>query len=357
MDRRGWPKSVLLALLCSVSACAGAGSGSPGLAQHERGAPESASAPRAEDVVTVHPREIDDLLYNPGMGFADFHFGFGHPPGVDEYPHATVAYFRWPWAELEPAEGQYNFALVDRVIEQAKAKGETLAIRIVSEYKTGSPQWLLDKGVASVKESDGIFPDYNNPVFLDYHERLIRAFGERYGRSVDIDHVDIGSVGCWGEWNVACCVGVETQCKELYPTEANQIAITDWYLKYFAGNPLVMLHGGPLKYAASKGAGWRADCFGDYGYFRPDWNHMEHAYAPVLEDPVVADAWKRGRFRWRSAGTSRTGTIAGLISTASWRKGRSGTLGAEREVETGTPRLATTLRRIFEKDRLSVCIA
>jgi hypothetical protein len=243
---------------------------------------------------TVRPREIDDVLYNPGMGFADFHFGFGHPPPAEEYPHATVAYFRWPWAELEPAEGQYNFDLVDRVIEQAKGKGETLAIRIVSEYKSGTPQWLLDKGVASVRESDGIFPDYNNPVFLDYHERLIRAFGARYGRSVDIDHVDIGSVGCWGEWNTACCIGVETQCKAFYPTEANQIAITDWYLKYFSGTPLVMLHGGQLKFATSRGAGWRADCFGDYGYFRPDWNHMEHAYDPVLKEPTVANAWKQG---------------------------------------------------------------
>ncbi|MDR4472418.1 MAG: beta-galactosidase [Nitrospira sp.] len=128
----------------------------------------------------------------------------GHPPEADEYPHTTVAYFRWPWAELEPAEGQYNFALVDGIIAQAKAKGETLAIRIVSEYKTGTPQWLLDKGVGSVKESDGIFPDYNHPIFLAHHERLIRAFGDRYGRSLDIDHVDIGSVGCWGEWNTAC---------------------------------------------------------------------------------------------------------------------------------------------------------
>ncbi|HNA47263.1 MAG TPA: DUF4832 domain-containing protein [Nitrospira sp.] len=247
-----------------------------------------------EKLVTVQPREIDDVLDNPGMGFADFHFGFGHPPKPDEYPHTTVAYFRWPWAELEPAEGQYNFALVDGVIAQAKAKGETLAIRIVSEYKTGTPQWLLDKGVASIKETDGIFPDYNNPIFLDYHERLIRAFGERYGRSLDIDHVDIGSVGCWGEWNTACCVGAETQCKAYYPTEANQLAITDWYLKYFSGTPLVMLHGGQLQYAASRGAGWRADCFGDYGYFSPDWNHMEHAYAPVLEAQVVADAWKQG---------------------------------------------------------------
>lgn len=253
-----------------------------------------AATPASDSTVTVHPREIDDLLHNPGMGVTDFHFGFGNPPPAEAYPHATVAYFRWPWAELEPAEGQYNFALVDLVIEQAKAKGETLAIRIVSEYKTGTPQWLLDKGVASVKESDGIFPDYNNPIFLDYHERLIRAFGARYGHSVDIDHVDIGSVGCWGEWNTACCIGVETQCKAFYPSEANQIAITDWYLKYFAGTPLVMLVGGQLEYATARGAGWRGDCYGDFNYFRSDWNHMEHVYEPVLRNPLVGQAWKRG---------------------------------------------------------------
>jgi hypothetical protein len=277
MRRRSLKGPALVLSLVSMAGCANTMIGS-----------------QAGRLVTAHPREIDEVLYNPGMGVADFHFGFGHPPPVEEYPHATVAYFRWPWAELEPMEGQYNFALVDRVIEQAKAKGETLAIRIVSEYKTGTPQWLLDKGVASVKETDGIFPDYNNPIFLDYHERLIRAFGDRYGRSVDIDHVDIGSVGCWGEWNTVCCEGVERQCKEYFPTEANQIAITDWYLKYFAGTPLVMLHGGQLKYATSRGAGWRGDCFGDYGYFSSDWNHMEYAYPPVLEDPVIANAWKRG---------------------------------------------------------------
>ena len=284
MQREGWTTTLLIMMGLSVAACA-----SPSGAGPDRMVPTSTGT-----LVMVQPREIDDVLDNPGMGFADFHFGFGHPPESDEYPHTTVAYFRWPWAELEPVEGEYNFALVDGVIAQAKAKGETLALRIVSEYKTGTPQWLLDKGVGSVKESDGIFPDYNHPIFLDYHERLIRAFGERYGRSVDIDHVDIGSVGCWGEWNTACCDGVEAQCKAYFPTQTNQIAITDWYLKYFAGTPLVMLHGGQLKYATTRGTGWRGDCFGDYGYFSPDWNHMEHAYAPVLEEPAIADAWKHG---------------------------------------------------------------
>ena len=40
--------------------------------------------------VTLHPREITDVLYNPGMGFADFHFGFDHPPAAGTYPLSLI---------------------------------------------------------------------------------------------------------------------------------------------------------------------------------------------------------------------------------------------------------------------------
>jgi hypothetical protein len=243
---------------------------------------------------TVNPREIDDVLYNPGIGFADFHFGFGNPPSADEYPRQTIAYFRWPWADLEPEEGRYNFAFIDEVIRQARAKGETLGFRIVTEYRSGSPRWLLDKGVATVQTSSGPFPDYNNPIFLHYHEKLIEAFGQRYSGTPDIDHVDIGTVGCWGEWNTACCEGVKELCGRYYPTEENQRRITDMYLRYFSNTPLMMLIGGQPKYAAERGAGWRGDCFGDYGMFHEDWNHMDHVYGPAAQDQTIGSAWKKG---------------------------------------------------------------
>jgi len=101
-----WRAATLVMLLLGTAGCADSLSGMSG-AGDVKGTGRS---------VTVQPREIDEVLDNPGMGFADFHFGFGHPPAPEEYPHPTVAYFRWPWAELEPKEGQYNFALVDRVI-------------------------------------------------------------------------------------------------------------------------------------------------------------------------------------------------------------------------------------------------
>ena len=252
--------------------------------------------------VTVRPVETSDILYNPGMGFADFHFGWGHPPPPSEYPPQTVAYFRWTWDELEPSEGQYNFGLVDSLIQQAKAKGETLAFRIMSVYEGSTPKWVRDKGVDSVTVGSDIFPDHNNPVFLDYQERLVKAFGNRYAGTPGIDHVDIGSVGCWGEWNTACCGSSEALCTQYLPTDQNKIRITDWYFQYFPGTPLVMLHGGPVEYAASKGAGWRGDCFGDYGMFVPTWNHMENAYEPIVQIPVVGNAWKAGPVQFEVCG-------------------------------------------------------
>lgn len=252
----------------------------------------------AGDTVTVKPAAIDDILNNPGMGFADF----GWNPPADQYPVGSVAYRRWTWAELEPTEGQYNFAMVDQEIADAKAKGEDLAFRIMTVYDTSSPQWLLDKGVGSVGASDGVFPDHNHPLFLEHHEKLVQAFGQRYSGSLSVDHVDIGSAGCWGEWNTACCDdGDKVQCDLYFPNEENQKKIIDWYLAAFPATPLVALIGAP-SYAEEKGTGWRGDCFGDYGYFGSSWNHMEDLYGPAAMDPVIGAAWKHAPVQFESCG-------------------------------------------------------
>lgn len=248
--------------------------------------------------VSVRPTEIDDILLNPGIGFADFSVEGAAAP-ASAYPPGTVGYVRWTWAELEPNEGQYDFARIDSAIARARSRGETIAFRVMPCWEGSSPQWLLDKGVASVAASDGVFPDHNSPLFLEYHERLVRALGARYAGSSDIDHVDIGSVGCWGEWNTACCEG--TSCDALYPTAANQVAIIDWYLSAFAGTPLVALIGGP-PYANQNGAGWRGDCFGDYGFFDPTWNHMDDVYEPASLDPIIGKAWKTAPVQFEACG-------------------------------------------------------
>jgi hypothetical protein len=135
-------------------------------------------------------------------------------------------------------------------------------------------------------------PDYNDAMFLAAHERLLNAIGQRYAGSEDIDHVDIGSVGCWGEWNTACCETTKELCGRYYPTEETQRRITDMYFRHFPNTPLIMLIGGQPQYAAQRGAGWRGDCFGDYGFFRPNFNHMDDIYGPAVQDPWIGIAWQ-----------------------------------------------------------------
>jgi hypothetical protein len=302
----------MMVILGACSACGGhshesssghLGGGGTSSVAAEGGASSTAGA----ETVTATPTEIDDVLVNPGIGFADFSVE-GSPASFTEYPRGTVGYVRWTWAELEPTEGQYDFARVDRAIATARDRGETLAFRIMPCWEGSSPKWLLEKGVNSVAASDGTFPDHNSPIFLQYHERLVRAFGARYAGSLDIDHVDIGSVGCWGEWNTACCDG--TSCDALYPTETNQLAIIDWYIEAFAGTPLVALIGGP-SHAESRGAGWRGDCFGDYGFFGPDWNHMDDTYQAASEDPLIGNAWKTAPVQFEACGVMQDWYDAG----------------------------------------------
>ena len=280
------------------------GQGERGTEDAARDVPLPADAP----MDTATPTVIEDTLLNPGIGFADFAVGWGTQLPDADYPRGTVGYVRWTWAKLEPIEGQYNFALVDDAIAAAKARGETLAFRIMPCWEDSSPQWLLDKGVASVIASDGVFPDHNSSLFLTYHERLVRAFGARYAGSVAVDHVDIGSVGCWGEWNTACCNG--TECEALFPTTANQQAIIDWYTQAFAGTPLVGLVGAPA-YAQKQGAGWRGDCFGDYGFFGSTWNHMEDSYPQAAADPIIGNAWKTAPVQFEACGVMQDWYDAG----------------------------------------------
>ena len=46
-----------------------------------------------------------------------------------------------------------------------------------------------------------------------------------------------------------------------------------------------------LEYAVSRGAGWRADCWGDMDTTK--WNHMGSRYPKALKIPGVTEAWKK----------------------------------------------------------------
>jgi hypothetical protein len=282
------------------------------------------------DLIEVRPKKIDDVLINPNMGFADFHMGW-HSEGPhftaeqiaerrelkwpENYPPTAVSYFRWFWADLEPEQGKINFEYIDRRIKASNLTGQTLSFRVMAirENGAGVPEWLK-KQVKGVEVDGTFWPDYRDPVFQREHRRFVMALAERYDDHPAVDHIDIGPVGCWGEWNTAC-TKKERSLIELYKpagdAERDEIAaafkqIVADYADAFQSTPLVMLALGSdndprmvdvMAYALERGTGWRVDCWGDFGYFSNNWSHHDSLYPNFMNNarkayPKFDEVWK-----------------------------------------------------------------
>ncbi len=119
----------------------------------------------AGEVVTVRPKEIDDVLVNPGIGFTTFQrfngdalneglkwtegFPIEYQPFSGsltnrDHPMTSIAYFRVYWKFLEPELGVYRWEMLDKALAVARERGQSLMLR-VAPYGTGAdndvPGW------------------------------------------------------------------------------------------------------------------------------------------------------------------------------------------------------------------------
>jgi len=247
-----------------------------------------------EPKIKVTPKETDELLANLGMGWQTFHRFADQDRNLEGLPSVS-AYFRFYWKEIEPVEGKIDFARFDKLLARARKAGQKLAFRIMcagtrSDYMY-VPQWLKDKGCRGFEyRRNGPkhwVPDMDDSIFQEAHFRLIRELGERYDGHPDLDLVDIGSVGLWGEWHMSG-TGVRL------PSLETRLAIIDVYCKAFPKTPKVMLIGDEagMKHAIRKGCGWRADCLGDMGGFSKNWCHMRNFYPQQIKKTGAEQVWK-----------------------------------------------------------------
>jgi hypothetical protein len=161
---------------------------------------------------------------------------------------------------------------------------------------------LLDKGIKYTyspcpEEGAHYEVDMEEPVVKLYHERLIRALGERYDGNPDLALVDIGSVGLWGEWHNYCDTA-------LMPGDAARKAIIDLYYEAFPNTPLTALvdDKANVLYANSKGhSAWRGDCWGNGEGPGVGWNHHTDSYQPMVN--IMPDGWKQGTVALEPCGT------------------------------------------------------
>lgn len=122
----------------------------------------------AQKTIIVRPKEIDDVLTNPGIGFMTFqrfngdtlneakgwtegkpiiYQDFDGDLTNEDYPDTTIAYFRIYWKFIEPQRRKYRWDLIDKALETARRRGQTLMLRI-APYGTGNqndvPAWYRE---------------------------------------------------------------------------------------------------------------------------------------------------------------------------------------------------------------------
>jgi hypothetical protein len=264
------------------------------------------------NVVVVRPKEISEVLVNPGMGITTFQRFNGQQPnpplqwsevgpvsklpaasGKPDFPEASVAYCRWYWNVLEPELGRFDWHIVDLAIAEARAHGQKLAIRLMPySNEDPLPEWYRKSGAKRANQDpdkDGKIwqPDFSDPLFLKYWGQLVAEAGARYDGNPYLDTVDISSVGYWGEgWS------------PYMPAFSYQKALIDIWLEAFKHTLLLMNFDEPqaLAYGTQQGAGWRLDCWGDMRvvsndpYFPAE---MLEIYPQQIVRTGIQNVWQR----------------------------------------------------------------
>ena len=280
--------------------------------------------------LVVRPREIDDVLNNPGIGFTTFqrfngdtlttlnnNLGWteGYPIFHQQFtgdlinkqhPQTSIAYWRVYWKYLEPEKGKYRWDLIDQALATAEERRQSLMLR-VAPYGSGNnndvPAWYREMVGKSTNWK------YNNPVnkwlvdaedprYVEYFGGFIQELGKRYDGHPVLEAIDLSIVGAWGEGGGS----------ELL-TQKTRETLVDAYTDYFKKTPLIPLLTDEKTnmYANSKAnVGWRVDCIGDLGFWAKEqngWTHMYDYYPQSIIKFGVKDNWKKAPISLEICGT------------------------------------------------------
>ena len=153
------------------------------------------------------PKSLSGPISNPLMGWAPpaQYTGYNQP--------YTLVYANLYWKDIQPYEGFYNFDHIEELFnfELWKSKNVKIILRVICDYPNDKgektiPEWLYNKinGDGTwydIEYGKGFSPNYENEVFIYYHEKLIEALANRYDTFSQIAFIALGSIGHWGEWH------------------------------------------------------------------------------------------------------------------------------------------------------------
>ena len=212
------------------------------------------------DQRTILFTPLDGPLLNPLMGLAPW----GNENRILQ-PH-TLVYADLSWRNFEPEEGKYDFDAFEKSnqLNRWRLEGKRVIFRFVTDFPGDEkhidiPDWLFEKinGDGTFYDNEygrGFSPNYSNPDFMRYHQRVIKALGEHYGGDSFFAFIELGSLGHWGEWH--------TYDMQLFPsTDVREKYVLD-YVDAFPKTHLLMRR--PFTIASDLNLGLYNDMTGNF---------------------------------------------------------------------------------------------
>jgi hypothetical protein len=154
------------------------------------------------EILILKPQLSEVYFPNPGIGWQNS----SETPtsmGVQEsvlYPDRREI----AWSILNPAEGIYDWAVLDERLQAAAAAGNQFSFRVytmIGESFGGHmvPGWVLGKGATLLPETGE--PDYSNCVYQEEWGRFVNELVRTYDGNPNIAFIDISGYGNFNEWS------------------------------------------------------------------------------------------------------------------------------------------------------------
>ena len=252
-------------------------------------------------------------LRNPHRGWYVHYVdnGFGSPvyrdsieegDFLEDFPGLNHLYLRFDWRDVEPENGVFDFSRLDEIIETWGKHGYRFSLRPCTYecfdnplIKSATPEWVWKAGAAFTNVNDTYEPDYSDPVFLSYLDRMMHMLGEHYAADPRLEFIDVGTFGTWGEGHTIA------GSDKIFPLET-MLKHIDLHVKHFPDSYILLNddyvncrpepHPGEtdriLSYAKQLGLGLRDDSVCVDGYV------MQYGY-DTLRTPMLFDEF------WRNA--------------------------------------------------------
>lgn len=253
--------------------------------------PVTVTVPPGTTAVTVTPV----IAIAKPVGYQTFH----RTALQDNQLHSKQEYCRYLWADIEKSAGVYDFTVIDRDYQAAKAAGQQFNFRVMPFSDGGGGIAFYPGATFHFNGATTHQPDLNNSAVQTGLDKLLAALGSRYGANTAT--VDIGWWGPYGEWS-----NYNEDVPPVRPTLATMKWLIAEHQKYFPTSFVIIQEGLATDDMPSFQAGLEAGCGVRYDswHSKNTWQEGEHAAsvnaitaaqqwnkAPIILEPWDTNVW------------------------------------------------------------------